>query len=89
MLRTQSFAGQRGINHQRVISMDKGLFASRFPTRCSQTAEDDIDRVDYLRQGIGQLGSWGLKTPSAGASGRRVGAAMVLMLGSFCSSRSK
>jgi hypothetical protein len=27
MLRTQPFAGQRGINHQRVVSMDKGLFA--------------------------------------------------------------
>ena len=61
MLRTQSFAGQRGINHQRVVSMDKGLFASRFPTRRPQATEDDIDRVDYLRQGIGQLGIVGIK----------------------------
>ena len=61
MLRTKSFAGQRGINHQRVVSMDKGLFASRFPTRRPQATEDDIDRVDYLRQGIGQLGIVGIK----------------------------
>lgn len=56
MLRAKPFSGQCRIDNQRVISMDKGLFASRFPTRCSQTAEDDIDRVDHLRQGIGQLG---------------------------------
>ena len=61
MLRAKPFSGQCRIDNQRVISMDKGLFASRFPTRCSQTAEDDIDRVDHLRQGIGQLGIVGIK----------------------------
>ena len=56
MLRTQSVAGQRGINHQRVVSMDEGLFAPGLPARRSQATEDDIHRVNHLRQGIGQLG---------------------------------
>lgn len=56
MLRTQSFAGQRGINHQRVVSMDEGLFAPGLPARRSRATEDDIHRVNHLRRGIGQLG---------------------------------
>jgi hypothetical protein len=75
MLRTQPFAGQRGINHQRVVSMDKGLFAPGLPARRSQTAENDIHRVNHLRQGIGQLGIVRIKTlppaPAGDASGRR------------------
>jgi hypothetical protein len=63
MLRTQPFAGQRGINHQRVVSMDKGLFAPGLPARRSQTAENDIHRVNHLRQGIGQLGIVRIKNP--------------------------
>ncbi len=88
MLRTQSFAGQRGINHQRVVSMDEGLFAPGLPARRSQATEDDIHRVNHLRQGIGQLGIVRIKDTFV-RQRRRVGAAMVLIRGSFCSSRSK
>ena len=36
--------------------MDEGLFAPGLPARRSQATEDDIHRVNHLRQGIGQLG---------------------------------
>lgn len=89
MLRTQSFAGQRGINHQRVVSMDEGLFAPGLPARRSQATEDDIHRVNHLRQGIGQLGIVRIKDTfrwRQRATRRRGDGAYT---GSFCSSRSK
>ena len=63
MLRAQPFAGQRRINHQRIVGMDKGLFAPGLPARRSQTAEDDIDRVDHLSQSISQLRIVRIKNP--------------------------
>ena len=55
MLRAQPFPHQRGINDQRIIGMHKRLFAPRLPAGSSQAAENDIDRIDHLRQGIRKL----------------------------------
>lgn len=56
MLRTQSFAGQRGINHQRVVSMDEGLFAPGLPARRSQQQKTISTGSTTCASGIGQLG---------------------------------
>ena len=55
MLRAQLFPHQCGINDQRIIGMHKRLFASRFPAGGPQAAENNIDRIDHLRQRVREL----------------------------------
>jgi hypothetical protein len=69
--------------------MHKRLFASRFPAGSSQAAENDIDRIDHLRQRIRELRIVRVKYAGDIASGRRVGAAMDLISGALSSIRSK
>ncbi len=55
MLRSETLPDQRRIYHQRIVSMHKRFFTPRFPARGAQAAENDIDRINHLRQCIGQL----------------------------------
>ncbi|MNI55162.1 hypothetical protein D3C73_1100940 [compost metagenome] len=55
MLSPQTTPRQGGIYHQRIISVDKGLFTARFTSGGSQTAKNDVDWIGDLCQRIGQL----------------------------------
>lgn len=89
MLRPRAETGQRGVDHQRIVGMDKRLFTARFTAGRARAAKNNIDRIGDLRQRIGQLRIVGIIDAGISASGRRVGAAMEWIFGSLSNIRSK
>ncbi|MNE83781.1 hypothetical protein D3C80_1806270 [compost metagenome] len=61
MFRAQLFRRERCINHQRIVGVNKRLFAAGFTTRGAETAKRDINRILYLRQCVGELRIVGVK----------------------------